>query len=376
MSELTFAALKALNDATLIIASERDIDEVLQQIVDVARQLIGAQYAALGVPNEDGGLSSFIHSGIPVETALAIGHLPRGLGLLGLIIREQNPIRIGKIGDHPQSYGFPKNHPRMDSFLGVPIVAKNKTVGNLYLTNKLGSAEFSQADEDLAVMFAAHAAVAIQNAKLDEEVQRLAVLEERTRIGMDLHDGIIQSIYAVGLTLESVRLTFTQNPDEAAELLELAVEGLNGTIRDIRNFILDLRPHRYTGDLTEGIERLAREFRANTMVEISLDLDGSELGGISPTVARAIFFTCQNALANVARHARASHVSIRVIRSDRTVTMTVADDGLGFDVHTSRRSVGHGLHNMHTRAARLNGNFHVDSAPGQGTTLTITLPLV
>lgn len=376
MADLTRAALRALHEAALVISSEREIDDVLQQIVDVARRLIGAQYAALGVPNDVGLLSSFIHSGMPSEQVLAVGHLPQGHGLLGLLVREQRPIRIPRVTEDSRAHGFPEGHPPMDSFLGVPILSGNQPVGNLYLTNKLGGMEFTDADEMLAVMFAAHASVAIKNAKLDEEVQRLAILEERTRIGMDLHDGVIQSIYAVGLTLESVRLTMNSDQAEASELLSLAVEGLNGTIRDIRNFILDLRPHRYNGELVEGIERLVREFKANTMVDVTLKLPEDGLGNVPPAVSRAMFLTCQNALANVARHAQAKHVRVSVERAPRTVSLHVQDDGVGFDVKASRRSVGHGLHNMQTRAYRLNGNFRVESKPGDGTFLSLTLPII
>ncbi|MCA9947247.1 MAG: GAF domain-containing protein, partial [Anaerolineales bacterium] len=262
--------LAALDKATMAIAGELTLDKVLQQIVDVARELADAQYAALGVPNKQGFLETFIDSGMPDEIANAIPHLPKGLGLLGAIVKERKTIRIPRIEDDPRSVGFPEGHPPMVPFLGVPVIAGRETLGNLYLTNKIGADEFTQTDQDLVELLAAHAAVAIQNARLYEQVGRLAIVEERTRIGMDLHDGIIQSIFAVGLTLESTKLSLPGDPQEADILLSHAIEALNATIRDIRNFILDLRPHRFQGNFEQGLGRLVREFQANTMVAVSL----------------------------------------------------------------------------------------------------------
>ncbi len=367
--------LAALSKAAMAIAGELSLDRVLQQIVDSARELIGAQYAALGVPNAEGLLEAFIYSGLSAEDAAHIPHLPRGYGLLGAIIREQRPIRLGHISDDPRSVGFPPGHPEMDSFLGIPILAGDDPVGNLYFTNKQGAAEFTLDDERLVVMFAAHAAIAIQNARLYEQVGRLAVLEERTRIGMDLHDGIIQSIYAVGLTLESVRLVLPEDPQEADQLLGVAIEGLNDAIRDIRNFILDLRPQRFAGDLSEALARLKREFQANTAVPVTLTVTPEAVQGLPTAVSRALFLTSQESLANVARHARATEVHVRIERSEAAVRLTVADNGRGFDPAIEAQATGHGLANMRTRAEELRGNFTIESSPGKGTTIQLVLPV-
>lgn len=367
--------LAALSKAAMAIAGELSLDRVLQQIVDSARGLIGAQYAALGVPNAEGLLEAFIYSGLSAEDAAHIPHLPRGYGLLGAIIREQRPIRLGHISDDPRSVGFPPGHPEMDSFLGIPILAGDDPVGNLYFTNKQGAAEFTLDDERLVVMFAAHAAIAIQNARLYEQVGRLAVLEERTRIGMDLHDGIIQSIYAVGLTLESVRLVLPEDPQEADQLLGVAIEGLNDAIRDIRNFILDLRPQRFAGDLSEALARLKREFQANTAVPVTLTVTPEAVQGLPTAVSRALFLTSQESLANVARHARATEVHVRIERSEAAVRLTVADNGRGFDPAIEAQATGHGLANMRTRAEELRGNFTIESSPGKGTMIQLVLPV-
>lgn len=365
-------ALEALNRAALAIASELDSEKVLQQIVDTARELAGARYAALGIPDYDGRLSRFIFSGMTREEAAAMPHLPRGLGLLGAIIHAKSTIRVPDISEHPSSIGFPPGHPKMTSFLGVPIRGVGESLGNLYLTDKIGADEFTAGDQRLVEMLAAHAAIAIQNAQLYEQVERLAILEERTRIGMDLHDGVIQSIYAVGLTLESTRLVLPPGADESAQLLDLAIEGLNDAIRDIRNFILDLRPRRFRGDLKEGLAQLVREFQANTMVPVTLTI-APQLEDLSSSLARALFLTTQEALANVARHAKASHVELSLLRTDAYLVLTIRDNGQGFNTDDRSRQVGHGLSNMQARAESLGGTFRLQSAPGEGTEITLRI---
>jgi signal transduction histidine kinase len=373
--EIRNQQLAALHEAAMAIAGEVALNKVLQQIVDSACKLAGAQYAALGVPTAEGYLETFIHSGLTPAEVARIPHQPKGLGLLGALIHEQQPIRLPHIGDDPRSVGFPEGHPPMESFLGVPIVAGDRSLGNLYLTNKIDGETFTAADQEVVEMLAAHAAIAIQNARLYEQVGRLAVLEERTRIGMDLHDGIIQSIYAVGLTLESARLTLEEDVAEADVLLERAVETLNETIRDIRNFILDLRPQRYQGSLDEGLARLVREFQANSMVLVQLDAPPEAVRGLPTGMARALFLTTQEALANVARHARANQVKITLGRQETEVLLTIEDDGRGFETAAMRQSVGHGLANMRARAEELSGRFTIHTESGQGTTLQLKLPL-
>lgn len=372
--EIRNRQLAALHQAALAISGEVALDKVLQQIVDSVRELIGAQYAALGVPNAQGFFETFVYSGLSREEATRIPHVPKGLGLLGALIRDKRPIRISNIADYPLAVGFPPGHTPMWSFLGVPILAGEESLGNLYLTNKAGTADFTADDQEIVEMLAAHAAIAIQNARLYEQIGRLAIIEERTRIGMDLHDGVIQSIYAVGLTLESTRLAMTDNPAEADHLLEVSIQGLNDTIRDIRNFILDLRPHRFQGNLNEGVARLVREFQANTMVNVQLEIPKNVTEGVSPTVARTIFLTTQEALANVARHARAKEVHIRLKATSSAVLLTITDNGRGFNM-TKQTHVGHGLSNMRARAEELGGSFHLHSSVGHGTTLSLTLPI-
>ena len=371
-------ALEALNNAALAIASELDVDKVLQLIVDSARELVGAQYAALAVGDwrmpGPGNVHRFVVSGMARDEIKKIAHWPLGRGLLGAVIHGQEPVRVSQINEDPRAVGMPEGHPPMDGFLGVPIVAAGETLGNLYLTNKHNNLEFDDADLRLIEMLAAHAAVAIQNARLYSQVERLAILEERTRIGMDLHDGVIQSIYAVGLTLESTRLALPDDADEVSTLLDTAIEGLNDAIRDIRNFILDLRPRRFAGDVQQGLAQLVREFQANTMVPVSVSVP-DRLEDLPLPHGRAIFLTTQEALANVARHARATKVDISLQCVADRVTLAIRDNGRGFDSTNESLRVGHGLANMQARAESLNGSFKIQSSPGKGSAVLLDLPL-
>jgi signal transduction histidine kinase len=281
------------------------------------------------------------------------------------------------MSEDPRSVGFPPGHPPMESFLGVPIHAGDEILGNLYLTDRVDGEPFTAADQRLVERLADHAALAIQNARLYEQVERLAVLEERTRIGMDLHDGVIQSIYGVGLTLESARMTIPESgAAETCELLDLAMKGLDDAIRDIRSFILDLRPRRFRGNLIQGVSQLVREFQANTMIPVDLYLPPEEsLADLPPGMARAAFLTTQEALANVARHARATEVTVKVKLENGYYIEIIDDNGAGFDLDNHAQRIGHGLANMQTRAEELGGHFNIVTSPGEGTRLELQMPL-
>jgi len=218
--------------------------------------------------------------------------------------------------------------------------------------------------------------VNVENARLYRQARRLAVLEERERIGMDLHDGIIQSIYGVGLSLENARLLLRENPRGTEERLGKAIEDLNHTIRDIRNYILDLRPRQLHGEsLLEGLERLVAEFRQNTKLEISLAGPKSEfLDELPQANAKALFHICQEALANVAKHAGASKVAIDLWATPDRVLLEVNDNGRGFERDTVNKTVGHGLANMQTRVASVSGDLEITSVPGEGTTILAWVP--
>ena len=219
------------------------------------------------------------------------------------------------------------------------------------------------------------ATAAIQNARLHENTHRLAVLEERERIGMDLHDGVIQSIYGVGLALDNARALLREDPDSAETNLKKAMEDLNRTIRDIRNYILDLRPRQLRGEsLIEGLNRLVSEFRQNTRVEISLAGPKDHLVDLPQINAMALFHICQESLANIAKHANAKKVTIDLWTTSDRALLEVHDDGNGFDLEKASKTVGHGLANMQTRANNVGGDVDIISAPGEGTTILAWVP--
>lgn len=367
-----------IQEAALAITSELSLPVVLERIVNIARDLSGANYAALGVPGVDGKMEQFITSGMPRKEVENIPHPPAGIGLLGKLLAEkdQRVLRIANLQEHPDFSGFVKGHPQMTSFLGVPIVLRGEILGRLYLTEKQDANEFDSYDERIIVMLAAHAAVAIENARLYQQVQRLAVLEERERIGMDLHDGIIQSIYAVGLTLEYAVHLLDEQPDEARTRLTRVLDDLNVIIKDIRNYILDLRPQKFADvSLEVALRNLLQEFRANTLAEIKLDFDSHLDSTLGPELSSALFHIAQESLANASKHARASHVALTLKPDGDKVIMTVQDNGQGFDQTKTKVVIGHGLSNIGLRASASGGQVVIQSEPGEGTTVRAYLPL-
>ena len=376
--DVPWRALEALDVATRGIAGVLDVDRVLQLIVDGVRQLANARYAALGIVDGAGSIERFITSGMSASERAAIGALPRGHGLLGLIIREGRSYRIPEISAHPDSFGFPPNHPRMHSFLGVPVTVKGRSVGDLYLADKIGAAEFSAGDQRLVEMFARHAGIAIDNARLHARVQQLAVMEERERIGKDLHDGIIQGLYAVSLSLEDVPDIMGEDREEAAARVDRAIDGLNAAIRDIRNFIVGLGPEIVSvGGLGAGLGALADELVLNSVIDVELDLPemvDTDPGSDEELDAQYLLIA-REALSNVARHSRASHATIRLADDGAGTTLMVADNGRGFDPGVERGPGHLGLANIARRAAEIGATVRIESAPGAGTRIIVSRPI-
>ena len=367
-------ALAALEAAMAAIATELSIDRVLQVIVDRVRPLVDARYAALGIVDESGVMERFMTSGIDDHTRAAIGHIPQGHGLLGLIIREQRAIRIADAMSDPNRYGFPPHHPPMHSFLGAPIVVEGEPVGNLYLTEKRGAPEFTERDSRLVELFARNAGIAIHNARLHAAVQQLAVAGERQRISQDLHDGVIQELYAVSLSLEDVAELMSDDPDAAAERVDGAIESIHDTIGDIRRLIYGLDAEDLeTVELVPGLLGLAAEVGRSGSPDVEVDLD--EHVSLPTDDALQVLQLAREALSNVTRHAAASHVRIELHRTARAVVMIIIDDGRGFELDMPRSAGHHGVRNMHARAASLNGTLVVRSHPGEGTRLEFRLPL-
>jgi signal transduction histidine kinase len=364
--------LAAMDTATRGIAGVLDLDRVLQLITDRVRELAHAQYSALGIVDQEGGIERFITSGIGRAERERIGALPHGHGLLGVIVASSHPLRVHDIATDPRRYGFPANHPPMRSLLGVPVGARGHSIGRLYLTNKLPSGDFTEDDERLVEMFALHAGIAIENARLHDQVQRLAIVEERERIGRDLHDGIIQSIYAVGLSLEDVPELMSDEPEEARQRVERAIDSLDQSIRDIRNFIFGLRPELLEqAGLIGGLAALADEFRVNSMVDIDIETQSATEVDLPPEQTGQLLSIAREALSNIARHSKATRGSVSVESHDGLIRIVVSDNGVGFDPDRQRAPSHQGLVNMRARAAEIGARFELHSESGAGTRIIV-----
>jgi signal transduction histidine kinase len=358
----------ALFDTILSIASDFSLPAVLQRIAEAARTLVGARYAALGVIGDDRSLSDFVPVGIDPETIARIGHLPDGHGILGLIIIDPKPLRLRDLGEHPQSYGFPDNHPPMRSFLGVPVKVRDQVFGNLYLCEKREAEEFTEEDEELVIALASAAGVAIENARLHERVQSLAVVEDRDRIARDLHDRVIQRLFATGMSLQATA-RFTDEPGVTARVQQ-SVEEIDETIREIRNTIFALGSSSRRG-VRIDILSVADDARRALGFVPRVHLEGPVETMVPDELAEHLLAVLREALSNVARHAAASRVDV-VVRAGADLTLRVVDDGQGF----APGEGGRGLPNMEQRARALGGKLSVNSDAGDvGTVVEWRVPL-
>ncbi|MCL6564745.1 MAG: GAF domain-containing protein, partial [Firmicutes bacterium] len=297
--------MKLLQEGMTAIASNRDVESILLRVVELSREITGAAYGALAVLNPDESIARFVTSGLKADQIQKIGSLPRGRGLLGEVIRTKKPLRVDDITQHPASVGWPPHHPEMHSFLGVPMLFQNEVVGHLYLTNKEGG-PFTEADEELVNMLATQAAVLISNARLNRELEALAVVQERQRIGMDLHDGTIQAIYAVMLGIDGLLDKIPEELSDIRDQLDAFGDRLSRITQDIRHYIFDLKPDHL--DLRQGIGEIAAELAMTHQIRIhTTDLDYREL---SRRQVESLLAWVREALTNVNRHAHATQVEV------------------------------------------------------------------
>jgi signal transduction histidine kinase len=371
------AQLRALLDAVMLVSSEPDLPTILQRIVTTAAELVGARYGALGVLDPTRTrLVEFVTTGIDAEGRAAIGHLPEGLGILGLLIVEPRPLRLPDLTRHPDSYGFPPHHPPMNAFLGVPIALDGRlsggtVFGNLYLTEKHGGGSFTDADEELAVTLAAAAGIAIEHAQLRVDAAAVALVDERERIARDLHDDVIQRLFATGLTLQSTAVMTTD--ERITERINRAVDDLDATIRQVRAAIFHLRqPLDDRPSLRGEILRICSDATHAIGFEPSCRIDGPIDSSVPADVAEHLLLTLREALSNVARHAGAMHVDVAVTARDGWLTLRVDDDGVGIPAEPQP---GSGLANMRERAALGGGHFTVEPRDARGTALVWSVPL-
>jgi len=368
--------LRQLVDAMLAVSSDLELHTVLQHIVESARELVDAQYAALGVLDESGRwLSDFITVGIDDDTHRVIGALPKGHGLLGVLITDAQPLRLPDLREHDASSGFPPGHPPMRSFLGVPIRVGDTVFGNLYLTDKIFGEVFTDVDEELVVGLAAAAGVAIEKARLHSQLQRLALLDDQERIARDLHDSVIQRVFGVGLLLQGTRNLTHSDPDAAVTRIDAAIDELDLTVKHLRSAIfgLDIRTHGAAPGFRSRVLELATESAGGLGFEPVVMFDGPIDAHIDGNLANELAAVITEALSNAARHANAARVEVHLAVTD-TIIVRIEDDGIGPPPADAPR--GNGLKNMSTRAARLDGTLKMRPGTHRGTIIELSVPLV
>lgn len=369
-SERQRERLRLLQEAMTTIAQDRDWETILQRVVELSRELTGARYGALAALNPDETIARFITSGMSPEEIHAIGSLPRGKGLLGEVIKTRRALRVDNIQRHPASTGWPAGHPPMATFLGMPILFRDQVVGHLYLTEKTGGS-FTQDDEELVALLASQAAVLITNARLNRELERMAVVDERQRIGMDLHDGTIQALYGVMLTIDTL---LSKIPPKDPLAIRTTLDDLGDRIstitNDIRHYIFDLKQDRQ--DWQQEAESIIQELGLKDSAHVhTADRRFREL---SPHQLDNVLAFLREALTNAARHARARHVDVTWMSSAEGFRMVIEDNGRGFDPHHAVDPSHFGLQHLDQRARDLGGESHILSHPGDGTKVELLAP--
>ncbi len=376
--------LEALNSASVALTTELDLNVVLQKVVDISRGLISSRFCALGVLDESGDqFEQFITSGISEEDKTTMGTPPHGKGLFSIMLHRGESVVVDEVINHELHSGFPSNHPQMETLLGVPVRIKGKIIGDLYLSEKLNNpyspnpeiVPYTLEDQQVLEMFATQAAIAIENARLYRQIQDLAVIEERERFGMDLHDGTIQSIYAVGLMLEDVKRRISSEPVNSIEKITQAILSLNNAISDIRNYILDLRPQHFQGrNVVQGIEELVRALRANTFMDVDVKVEDFDPKLLNAEQTIEILHIAQEAMSNVQKHSRASNLEIEMKLNDTNFELLIRDNGISIPKNSLLNSTGNGLKNMNERASNLGGEINVSPDKNGGTEVYLSIP--
>ena len=354
-----------------MIEADIELPALLRHLVEEARTLVGAEYGALGVLNQTRtGLEQFLTVGLSEADEQAIGLRPTGRGVLGLLISDPLPLRLRELGAHEQSYGFPAHHPPMKSFLGVPIRAKGEVFGNLYLTDKVGADEFTDEDEALAEALALAAGIAIDNTRLHDRVRTMTVLDDRERIGRDLHDKVVQRLFAVGMALQSAARM--PDLDLVRERIDKVVDDLDATITEIRTTIFELGDSALPGGLRQAVIGLADELAPTVGVRPELTFEGAIDNAIPEQTADHLLSVLREMLSNVGKHAQATRVLVVLTVGD-DILLEVVDNGVGFA--PSPTGSGLGLTNLRSRAEKLGGTFDVQLVEDGGTRAIWRVPI-
>jgi len=367
--------LALLNQIGTALASSLELEEILNRTLALLMAHFQVEAGEIFLKEEDGEtLRLVLHRGEAAEAFWTRNRFKIGEGMVGQAAQTLQPVISHHLDRDEQGTRQAVVEAGFKQIACIPLTARGEVVGVLTIATR-NRKMISKSELQMLVSVAAGAGAAIENSRLHSNVRRLAVLEERERIGMDLHDGTIQSIYGVGLALENARMLLRENPKFAEDRLQKAMDDLNHTIRDIRSYILDLRPRQLQGEsLFEGLGRLVSEFRQNTKVEVSLAVPKELLSDLPQMHAMSLFHICQEALANIAKHAKASKVTIDLWTTSDRVLLEVSDDGQGFELDKTSKTVGHGLANMQTRVQNVGGDIDITSATNEGTSILAWVP--
>ncbi|MFJ2817658.1 MULTISPECIES: GAF domain-containing sensor histidine kinase [unclassified Streptomyces] len=379
MSHGPRSGLAAVSSALLAMSRHLEVRDVLKTIVASARELLDAQYAALGVPDDHGGFSQFVVDGVSDEQWKAIGPLPRQHGILAAMLHGAEPERLADVRKDPRFEGWPPAHPDMSDFLGLPIRDGDEVIGALFLANKncarpTGTCGFTEEDEDLLALLAQHAAIALTNARLYERSRELTIAEERSRLAHELHDAVSQKLFSLRLTAQAAATLVDRDPARAKGELQQVAALAAEAADELRAAVVELRPAALDEDgllatLRTQIHVLDRAHSAR------VTFTSTGFRALPAAQEEALLRVAQEALHNALRHSGADHVDVTVGRSGGGAVLRVTDDGKGFDPDTTRRAGRHlGLVSMRDRAGGVGGTLTVQSEPGKGTTIEMEVP--
>ncbi len=354
--------LGALSEAVIDIAKGEDLKASLRRLVENAIAISGATYGALGAIAKDGSLEEFTYVGISEETADEMASFPEGKGLLGHLLTNPTPLRVNPISSHPASVGFPDGHPSMNSFLGVPIRIRDEIYGSLYLTDKHGGEDFTEEDEQLVSALASAAGVAIDNARGLEAQHRVIVLAERERIARDLHDLVIQRLFATGLSLQAITRDPALPEQDLLRVREV-IDNLDSTVQQIRNSVFALQDQSGSHGLRTRIQSEIDSLRSSSSINIACEFNGPIDTVIDGELAENLFAVLRELLTNAIKHSGAHLVEVQVSVLKTRCEVRIVDDGVGIeeDVHRS------GLLNLTKRAEDFGGSFEIYKRPNGGT---------